>query len=113
MLNRLRQRKEWKFFGALPQADRALAAAWWAVLIVRGVLPAVFAIAMGALIGAVERRDSLGAPLAFIGVVFVLLQVLTPVHQALGANLGSRVSAWLYDRMTEACVRTCILLAQR
>ena len=105
MLRRLRERQEWKFFGALPKADRPLAAAWWAVLILRGVLPAVFAIAMGTLIGAVERRDSLGAPLAFIGVVFVLLQVLTPIHQAISANLGSRVAAWLYDRMTEACVR--------
>ena len=39
------------------------------------------------------------------GVVFVLLQVLTPIHQAISANLGSRVAAWLYDRLTEACVR--------
>ena len=37
--------------------------------------------------------------------VFVLLQVLHPIHQALSANLGSRVAAWLYDRLTEACVR--------
>src|SRR5207253_8609568 len=44
-------------------------------------------------------------PLAFVGVVFVLVQVLTPVHQAIGANLGDRAAAWLYDRLTEACVR--------
>jgi ATP-binding cassette, subfamily B, bacterial len=30
--------------------------------------------------------------------------VLTPLHQAIGANLGDRLSAWLYDRLTEACV---------
>ena len=105
MLRRLRERQEWKFFGALSRADGPLAAAWWAVLVLRGVLPALFAIAMGSLVGAVERRDALAAPLAFIGVVFVLLQVLTPIHQAISANLGSRVAAWLYDRMTEACVR--------
>src|SRR6185295_10142607 len=29
----------------------------------------------------------------------------TPFHLALSANLGSRVAAWLYDRLTEACVR--------
>ena len=28
-----------------------------------------------------------------------------PIHQAVSANLGSRVAAWLYDRLTEACVR--------
>jgi len=105
VLRRLRERQEWKFFAALARADRALAAAWWAVLGLRGLLPAVFAIAMGTLVSAVERRDRLAAPLAFIGAVFVLLQVLTPIHQAISANLGSRVAAWLYDRMTEACVR--------
>jgi ABC-type multidrug transport system fused ATPase/permease subunit len=40
-----------------------------------------------------------------VSVVFILLQVLVPVHQAIGANLGSRVAAWLFDRLTEACVR--------
>ena len=102
---RLRDRQEWKFFGTLHRADRGLAAAWWAVLVLRGVLPAAFAVAMGALVGAVQDGRSLGAPLTAVGVVFVLLQVLTPVHQALSANLGSRVAAWLYDRLTEACVR--------
>ena len=37
--------------------------------------------------------------------VFVLLQVLGPLHTAAGANLGDRTAAWLYDRLTEACVR--------
>jgi len=46
----------------------------------------------------------LTTPLAVVGLVFVLLQVLTPIHQATGANLGSRTSAWLYDRLTAACV---------
>jgi ABC-type multidrug transport system fused ATPase/permease subunit len=105
LLSRLRDRNEWKFFGVLPKADGLLAAAWWGVLLLRGVLPALFAIAMGALVGAVERGDSLAGPLTFAGGVFVLLQVLTPVHQALGANLGDRTAAWLYDRLTEACVR--------
>jgi ABC-type multidrug transport system fused ATPase/permease subunit len=33
------------------------------------------------------------------------LQVLTPIHQAISANLGSRLAAWLNDRLIEACVR--------
>jgi len=105
MLNTLRNRAEWKFFAVLPRADRWLAFAWWAVLLLRGVLPAAFAIAMGVLVAAVQRGASLQAPLAVAGTVFVLLQVLAPVHQALSANLGSRVAAWLYDRLTEACVK--------
>jgi ATP-binding cassette, subfamily B, bacterial len=101
----LRQRQEWRFFGALFRADPALAVAWWVVLVARAVLPAVFAVATGALVGAVQGGRDLAAPLAAVGVVFVLVQVLTPIHQAIGTNLGDRTAAWLYDRLTEAAVR--------
>jgi ATP-binding cassette subfamily B protein len=105
VLRRLRQRNEWKFFGVLPKADRLLALLWWLALVLRGALPAVFAVAMGVLVGAVNSGDNLTSPLLFVGTVFVLLQVLTPMHQAVSANLGDRTAAWLYDRLTEACVR--------
>jgi ABC-type multidrug transport system fused ATPase/permease subunit len=105
MLQRLRQRNEWKFFSVLPKADGRLAAAWWFVLVLRGLLPAMFALAMGYLVGAVERGEELWGGLALVGVVFLLLQVLSPLHRAIGANLGDRTAAWLYDRLTDACVR--------
>src|ERR1700682_3714594 len=105
VLERLRQRNEWKFFAVLPKADRTLAVVWWIVLVLGGVLPALFAIAMGVLVAAVERGDRLAEGLALVGIVFILLQVLTPIHQAVGANLGDRTAAWLYDRLTEACIR--------
>jgi ATP-binding cassette subfamily B protein len=105
MLQSWTARKEWKFFAVLPKAAPALAAGWWTVLLLRGILPAAFAIAMGVLVGAVQRGQSLTEPLAFAGSIFVLLQVLSPIHQALSANLGDRTAAWLYDRLTEACVR--------
>ena len=101
---RLRERQEWTFFGVLPKADRGLAAAWWIVLLLRGVLPALFAVAMGVLVGAVEDGRSLGAPLTFMGVVFVLTQVLHPIHTAISSNLGDRTAAWLYDELTDACL---------
>src|SRR5262249_50704064 len=104
MIERLRARSEWTFFGVLPQADRTLAVAWWALLVLRGILPALFAIAIGTLVGAVQRGGVLFPPLALVGVVFLLLQVLPPIHQAIGALLGSRTAAWLYDRLTAACV---------
>src|SRR5688572_24740467 len=67
LLRRLRDRSEWKLFAVLPKADGPLAAAWWAVLVARGLLPALFAVAMGALVGAVQRGEGLGAPLLFAG----------------------------------------------
>src|SRR3989440_1439953 len=60
---------------------------------------------MGMLVAAVERGDRLADGLVLVGSVFVLLQILPPVHQALGATLGARTAAWLYDGLTEACVR--------
>ena len=101
---RIRARNDYKFFGVLLQAARPLAIAWWVVLLLRGLLPALFAIAMGVLVGAIQRGDSLAAPLGVAGTVFVLLQVLSPLHQAISANLGSRTAAWLYDELTIACV---------
>jgi ABC-type multidrug transport system fused ATPase/permease subunit len=105
VFQRLTARKEWTFFSVLPKAAPGLAWAWWAVLLLRGSLPAAFAIAMGVLVGAVQGGRPLIAPLAWTGAIFVLLQVLGPLHQAISANLGDRTAAWLYDRLTEACVR--------
>ncbi len=105
MIRRLTERKEWKLFAVLPKADRFLAIGWWIALLLRGVLPAAFAIAMGVLVAAVQRGGGLLSALIVIGVVFSLLQVLAPIHQAFSANLGDRTAAWLYDRLTEACVR--------
>src|SRR5215467_3566281 len=105
MLQQLTERKEWMFFSVLHKAAPGLALAWWLALLLRGALPAAFAIAMGVLVGAVQRGDSLAGPLALVGTIFVLLQILSPIHQAVSANLGDRAAAWLYDRLTEACVR--------
>jgi ATP-binding cassette subfamily B protein len=104
MFDRLKARPEWKFFGVLLKADRPLAIAWWVALGLRGLLPALLAIAMGALVGAVQRGNPLGTPLLAVGTVFVLLQITPPFHHAVGTNLGSRVAAWLYDQLTIACV---------
>ena len=109
-MSRLTARKEWQFFSVLPKADPLLAAGWWVVLLLRGTLPAVFAVATGMLVAGVQHggnlpSDTLTTPLVLVGVVFVLIQILTPIHQALSANLGDRTAAWLYDRLSEACVR--------
>ena len=105
VIERLRARNEWTFARVLPQADHALAVAWWTLLGLRGLLPALFAIAIGSLVGAVQHGSDLKLPLAIVGGLFILLQVLPPIHQAVGANLGSRTAAWLYDQLTAACVR--------
>src|SRR3954469_10596340 len=105
MIRRLTASNEWTFFSILPKADRLLTIGWWAALVLRGVLPGLFAIATGALIAAVQNGGGLTRPLVVTGGIFVLMQILTPIHQATSSNLGDRTAAWLYDRLTEACVR--------
>ncbi len=105
MIGRVTRTKQWRFFGVLLAADRPLALLWWTALILRGLLPAVFSIAMGVLVGAVQSGGSLAAPLAVVGAAFIVMQMLAPVHRAAGYNLGNRTAAWLYDQLTIACVR--------
>jgi ATP-binding cassette subfamily B protein len=104
-IRQLRARQEWQFFAALTHADRPLALLWWAVVLLHSVLPAAFAVAMGTLVAAVQHGRDLGLSLAVIGVVFVLLQVVTPIQTAVSHTLGDRTAAWLYDRLTRASVR--------
>jgi ABC-type multidrug transport system fused ATPase/permease subunit len=105
VLEKLCQRNEWKFFRVLPRASGGLAAAWWVAIVLRGVLPAAFAVATGVLISAAQHGGSLGGPLALVGGLFILLQVLGPVHHAISVSLGDCTAGWLYDRLTEACAR--------
>ena len=97
-----REREEIRFFASLHRADRTLAILWWVLLALLGVMPAVLAIAMGTLVGAVQAGDSLTGPLVFAGAAFVLMQVLAPLHAQVGTNLGDRISDWLAGKLTEA-----------
>ncbi len=103
-LRRLRARQELQLAAALRRADPVMATGWWSLLTLRGLLPAAFSIATGVLVAAVQHHQDLGAALAVVGVLFILLQVLGPLHTALSANLGDRTAAWLYDELTGACV---------
>ena len=105
MWSRWRSRQELQLAGALRRADGPMAAGWWTLIVLRGVLPAGFAVATGVLVSAVQHKSSLGGPLAAVGVTFVLMQLLAPLQTSLSANLGDRTAAWLYDQLTDACRR--------
>ena len=105
VIKRLRARQEWQFFGTLPKADPVLATVWWALLILNGVLPAVFAVAIGATVGAVEEARPVAAALVLTGVLFVLMLIVNPIQTAVSMNLGNKVSTWLNEALIQACVQ--------
>jgi ATP-binding cassette, subfamily B, bacterial len=104
MISRMRSAPVWQFFGVLARADRRLAIAWWALVALRSALPALFVVAMGVTVSAVQHHDSLALPLTAIGVTFIAMQAVGPVHDALSSNLGAKVSVYLHDRLMLACV---------
>jgi ABC-type multidrug transport system fused ATPase/permease subunit len=93
-----------QFFAALPHADRALAVAWWVLLLLNGVLPPVFAVATGVMVGALQRAEPLLGPLVLVGVSFVGLLVVSPIQTAVSMNLGSKMSTWLNEGLIRSCV---------
>ena len=60
------------------------------MLVLRGVLPAIFALAMGALIAAVQQGAAFGALLGSSVSSSSRCRWLAPIHAAVGANLGDR-----------------------
>src|SRR5262249_25254610 len=58
----------------------------------------------GATGGAAGGGRSLAVPLAARGLLFVAMSALGPVHEAIGASLGARTSAWLHEQLLDACV---------
>jgi len=105
VLKRLRGRQEWHFFAVLPKADPVLATVWWVLLMLNGAMPAIFAVAIGVTVGAVQQARPVGGPLALTGLVFVLMLILNPIQTAVSMNLGNKVSAWLNEALIRACVQ--------
>jgi ABC-type multidrug transport system fused ATPase/permease subunit len=101
-MGRLRQSNEWQLAGVARAAAPRLSLTWWALVAVRGLLPAAFAISMGITVAAVEHGDSLALPLTLVGVIFIATQALGPLHDAISANLGALTSTWLHNRLLEA-----------
>jgi ATP-binding cassette, subfamily B, bacterial len=99
----LRDRPSLQFFAALQRASPHLATTWWALLLLRGVLPTSLALASGRLIAALASGEGLHSALLWVGGLFVALQVSAPLHQAVSSNLGSRTAADLYRRLLAAC----------
>ncbi|PDP89523.1 multidrug ABC transporter ATP-binding protein [Glycomyces fuscus] len=95
-------RREWVFFGTLWKSHPRLTATWWALILFQGILPAGFVLAVGALVGAVADGAPLLTPLLLVGTVFVLMQVMTPLHTQVGSLLGEHVSDRLHDRLLVA-----------
>ncbi len=103
-MDRFGQHQQVVFFRTLYRAAPGLAISWWALLLLGGLLPAVFAVATGATINAIDQDTSLTGPLAVTGLVFTVMQVINPIHVAIGQNLGRRAADHMNDRLMKATV---------
>ena len=101
-LGRLGQHQQVIFFRTLYRAAPGLTVLWWLLLILGGLLPAVFAVATGSIINAIDQGNSLTTPLVVTGVMFTTMQIINPIHVAIGQNLGRRAADWMNDRLMKA-----------
>jgi len=102
VLGDLRTRPATRFLLTMTRSVPGLATAWWALLLVRALVPAGLAITTGLLVGRVQSGAGLTTPLVVFGVVFVLSQVAPPVHQIIGTLVGHRLSFALNQRLMAA-----------
>lgn len=94
-----RDRQEMRFFRSLRRAAPGLNTVWWALIVVRGIVPAVVSVAFGWLVSSIQDDRSLTGPLALTGAMFTLSMVMHPLHQMVSADLGDRMAGHLYDRL--------------
>jgi ATP-binding cassette subfamily B protein len=98
-LSGLGERPATQFFVALTRSVPGFATAWWALLLMRSLIPAGLAVATGWLVGSLDHGRDLTTPLVVFGVVFVASQVAPPLHQTVGALLGHHFSSVLNERL--------------
>ena len=98
----LRDRAPMALARATWQASKPLAVAWWTLVVIRGALPAVLTLGLGALLADVEAGASTATSLTIVAGSFAVLGVSTPIHTQLGAILGERTSGLLQARLTDA-----------
>jgi ATP-binding cassette, subfamily B, bacterial len=85
------------------RASKALGIVWWAMLIVRAVLPAGITLGLGALVKAISGGRNVNAPLLVVAICFAAFSVSGPLHTQLGAILGDRTSGQLQSELVDAC----------
>ncbi len=96
---------EWDLvFRVLPRAHRSLAVSWWTLVALRSLLPGLLIVATGALIASVSAGSRPGWSLATVAGSSILILILSPVHDAVSANLGAQVGADLHGRLLRAAI---------
>jgi ABC-type multidrug transport system fused ATPase/permease subunit len=85
------------------RASRGLAACWWALVLVRALVPAALTLSLGSLVAAITDGRSVDGPLLVVGASFAFMSIAGPVHGQLGGVLGDRTSGQLQSELTAAC----------
>lgn len=90
---------EWALFRTMPEAGKFATIVWASMGFLRGTLPALFAVATGWLFSTVQTGSGLAWPLFAVGLLFVFMNALGPVHEAVSWNLGGRISRLLHNKL--------------
>lgn len=100
----LRTSAEWRFLNVVLRTAPAQAVVWWGLVVVRGLVPAAFTLAVGLLVGTLQRGEPALLPLLLVGAAFIAMNALAPVHEAVSGLLGRVVGYRLQDRVLSAAL---------
>ncbi|MBJ7602239.1 MAG: ABC transporter ATP-binding protein [Candidatus Dormibacteraeota bacterium] len=103
-LKTLRDSAGWRFLTILPSVSPAAALVWWGLIFIRGALPAAFAVSVGLLTRAIQLQANIEVALVWMAAIFIAMNAIAPIHDALSADLGYRAGSWLHGRLIQSCV---------
>lgn len=92
-------RPTWTFFRAVHAATPTRSTLWWAMVAVRGALPAVLGVLAGWLTETITEGGSLTVPLVALAVTFVVSQMTGPIHEALSYDVGEHTATAFNDQL--------------
>jgi ABC-type multidrug transport system fused ATPase/permease subunit len=93
-----------QLFAIFWRADARLAFAWWLLITVGALLPAVMMVALGGVVDCLARAAPYQTAVAAFGAAFVAMNAVAALSDLVSASLGSRAAEWMHRRLLAACL---------
>ncbi|MFZ5638811.1 MAG: ABC transporter ATP-binding protein [Pseudomonadota bacterium] len=81
-----------------------LAMAWWGFIAVNSLLPIALTLSIGWIVESAMKGKIEPESLALLGFVFIALNMLSTLGEAVSGSLGARASEWCHRQLLQACL---------
>jgi ATP-binding cassette subfamily B protein len=88
----------------LYRAHPRLALAWWGFILINSLLPIALTLSIGWIVESAMKGKIQPESLALLGLVFIALNMLSTIGEAVSGSLGARASEWCHRQLLQACL---------